>query len=330
MRVRSIRREDLPALMALASNCGIGLTTLPHHEEVLARRIEASLSSGPASEDRSWLFVLEQAGELIGVSGLEGAIGLKEPSYYYRQGLTVRMAREAGIARRLATLTLGNDLTGASALCTLFLAPAWRSMGRGALLSRSRLMFIADFPELFAAQLTAEIRGINDESGVSPFWNGLGRQFFRVEFARADYLRGTGACAAIAALMPQQTLFTDMLPSAARAAIGQVHPDSMGAVRLLNEEGLHASGYIDLFDGGPVLRGDIAQLRTVSQSQVLALCVGEVRSGTRFMLSNRRAEDFVVLVADAERVDGALRISAATLAKLQLDAHDSVRALALN
>ena len=330
MRVRSIRRDDLPALMALAGDCGVGLTTLPPHEEVLARRIEASLRAGAAETEASWLFVLEENNAVIGVAGLEGAIGLSEPCYSYRQGVTVRASQQADIFRRLPTLTLGNDLTGASALCTLFLAPAWRSGGHGVLLSRSRLMFIADRPERFSPVLTAEIRGVNDENGSSPFWNALGRHFFHADFARADYLRGTGASSAIAQLMPQQTLFTDFLPASARAVIGQTHPASLGAVRLLKAEGMQHTGYIDLFDGGPILVGSTRNLHTVSHSRVYPVKTGAVSGGELFLLSNRRVADFVALIAPARLLDGVLQLDALTLEQLQLAPHDSVRALALN
>jgi arginine N-succinyltransferase len=32
------------------------------------------------------------------------------------------------------------------------------------------------------------MRGISDEQGHSPFWESLGRHFFKMEFSQADYL----------------------------------------------------------------------------------------------------------------------------------------------
>ncbi|PWS15075.1 arginine N-succinyltransferase, partial [Klebsiella pneumoniae] len=76
----------------------------------------------------------------------------------------------------------------------------------------------------FNAKVVAEMRGVIDEHGYSPFWESLGKRFFAIEFSRADYLSGTGKKAFIAALMPKHPLYIDFLSDEARAVIGQVHP----------------------------------------------------------------------------------------------------------
>jgi arginine/ornithine succinyltransferase subunit-like protein len=55
------------------------------------------------------------------------------------------------------------------------------------------------------------MRGVIDETGYSPFWESLGKRFFSMEFARADYLCGTGQKAFIAELMPKHPIYTDFL-----------------------------------------------------------------------------------------------------------------------
>ena len=45
MVIRPIAANDLAALFKLASKTGIGLTTLPANEELLQKRIDASLAS---------------------------------------------------------------------------------------------------------------------------------------------------------------------------------------------------------------------------------------------------------------------------------------------
>lgn len=97
-----------------------------------------------------------------------------------------------GVHRQLPTLFLGNDMTGNSELCSLFLQAGHRSGLNGRLLSKARFLFIAHFPELFGDKVIAEMRGYSDESGVSPLWEGLVRRFFKMDFARADYLTGVG------------------------------------------------------------------------------------------------------------------------------------------
>lgn len=79
----------------------------------------------------------------------------------------------------LPTLFLSNDHTGSSELCTLFLDPDWRKEGNGYLLSKSRFMFMAAFRDKFNEKVVAEMRGVIDEHGYSPFWQSLGKRFFQ-------------------------------------------------------------------------------------------------------------------------------------------------------
>lgn len=69
----------------------------------------------------------------------------------------------------LPTLFLSNDHTGHSELCTLFLDPDYRYGENGKLLSKVRLLLIAAFRKRFMQLLIAEMRGLSDEKGCSPF-----------------------------------------------------------------------------------------------------------------------------------------------------------------
>lgn len=121
----------------------------------------------------------------------------------------VHASKELNVYNALPTLFLSNDHTGSSELCTLFLDPKWRKEGNGYLLSKSRFLFMAAFRERFNEKVVAEMRGVIDEHGYSPFWESLGKRFFAMEFSRADYLCGTGQKAFIAALMPKHPLYID-------------------------------------------------------------------------------------------------------------------------
>lgn len=100
--------------------------------------------------------------------------------------------KELNVYNALPTLFLSNDHTGSSELCTLFLDPDWRKEGNGYLLSKSRFMFMAAFRDKFNDKVVAEMRGVIDEHGYSPFWQSLGKRFFSMDFSRADFLCGTG------------------------------------------------------------------------------------------------------------------------------------------
>ena len=88
---------------------------------------------------------------------------------------------------------------------------------------------MAQHPERFANKVIAEMRGVADEQGRSPFWEALGRHFFTVDFAQADHLTGVGDKSVVAELMPKYPVYVDLLPAEARAVIGQVHENPAGA-----------------------------------------------------------------------------------------------------
>jgi len=278
--VRPIAREDLPALLSLSERTGAGLTTLPANAERLTERIERSLASfarKSTKADECYVFVLVDsvAGSVVGISAIEAAVGLSEPWYNYHVGTQVHASRELGVYTAAPTLFLSNDHTGHSELCSLFLDARYRRAKNGPLVSKARLIFIAEFVERFGAKVIAELRGKLDANGRSAFWEGLGRHFFAMEYSRADYLTGIGRKAFIAELMPRHPVYTQLLPEEARAVIGEVHADSMPARALLESEGFRYEGYVDIFDAGPTLECFRDNIRAVRQSRVLPVRIGE-------------------------------------------------------
>jgi arginine/ornithine succinyltransferase subunit-like protein len=98
-------------------------------------------------------------------------------------------------------------------------------------------MFMAAFRDRFNEKVVAEMRGVIDDTGYSPFWESLGERFFSMEFSRADYLCGTGQKAFIAELMPKHPIYTHFLSPEAQAVIGEVHPQTAPARAVLEKEG---------------------------------------------------------------------------------------------
>jgi len=278
--VRPIAREDLPALLSLSERTGAGLTTLPANAERLEERIERSLVSfarEAARSDECYVFVLVDgaSGNVVGISAIEAAVGLSEPWYNYHVGTQVHASRELGVYTAAPTLFLANDHTGHSELCSLFLDARYRRARNGPLISKARLLFIAEFADRFGAKVIAELRGKLDAHGRSAFWEGLGRHFFAMEYSRADYLTGIGRKAFIAELMPRHPVYTQLLPAEARAAIGQVHADSTPARAMLESEGFRYEGYVDIFDAGPTLECFRDNIRAVRESLTLPARIGE-------------------------------------------------------
>ncbi len=212
---------------------------------------------------------------VVGISAIEAAVGLAEPWYNYHVGTQVHASRELDLYTAAPTLFLTNDHTGHSELCSLFLDARYRHGRNGPLLSKARLLFIAEFAQRFAPKIIAELRGKLDADGKSPFWEGLGRHFFAMDYSRADYLTGIGQKAFIAELMPRHPVYTALLPADARAAIGEVHADTLPARAMLESEGFRYEGYVDIFDAGPTLECFRDNVRAVRQSQVFPVTIGE-------------------------------------------------------
>lgn len=272
--VRPIRQDDLAPLLALVrSGVGVGLTTLPDNETLLQARVTASLTTfaGKAARaEQQWVFVMADVatGRLVGICAIAGAVGLREPWYSYRVGTVVNASRELGIFTQTPTLFLSNDHTGASELCSLFLHPDFRVGRNGALLSKSRLLFMAQFRQHFSTKVIAELRGVSDADGRSPFWESLGRHFFSMDFAEADYLTGIGKKSFVAELMPKHPLYSSFLSPEAQAVIGETHELTRPARRLLEQEGFRYEGHVDIFDAGPALECNLDDIDAVKKSTI--------------------------------------------------------------
>ncbi|EHM47395.1 MAG: arginine N-succinyltransferase [Yokenella regensburgei] len=336
MVIRPVGREDLPALLKLAGKTGGGLTSLPADETTLAARIERAIATWEGTlpkSDQGYVFVLEDSttGTVAGICAIEVAVGLNDPWYNYRVGTMVHASKELGVYNALPTLFLTHDHTGSSELCTLFLDPEWRKEGNGYLLSKSRFMFMAAFRDRFNDKVVAEMRGVIDEHGYSPFWESLGQRFFSMEFARADYLCGTGQKAFIAELMPKHPIYTDFLSEEAKAVIGQVHPQTAPARAVLEKEGFRYRNYVDIFDGGPTLECDIDRVRAIRKSRLVEVVEGQPAPGElpACLVSNEQYQQFRAMLIHADPHCERLVLTAQQLDALKCHAGDRIRLVRL-
>ena len=134
---------------------------------------------------------------------------------------------------------------------------------------------MAQFPERFTEKVFAEMRGVSDENGVSPFWESLGRHFFSIDFKEADELTAQGNKQFIAELMPNNPVYVNLPPQAARDVLGQVHQNTVPARRLLEQEGFRYENYVDIFDGGPSLEARVQDIRAVRDSRLCLANIGQ-------------------------------------------------------
>lgn len=337
--IRPICIDDLHALLEIARLSGPGFTSLPENEALLEEKIKRSEDAlsrkinlaGP----ESYLFVLidHETGEVVGTTGIEAAVGLNAPWYHYRIGTVVHASRELKVHNRFRTLYLCNDYTGCSEVCTLYLKPEHRHSANGSLLSKSRFLFMAEHPQRFADRVIAEMRGYSDEQGHSPFWDGLGRKFFSMEYSEADYLTGSGNKVFIAELMPKHSIYIHLLPESAQAVIGRVHANTEPARKMLESEGFRFENYVDIFDAGPTITAPLQQIRAIRASRYAKIRItsteDEDRKGTNFLLSNTGENNFRCALIPLQEQQGITHITQETADALQVREGDTVRLVEL-
>jgi len=271
--IRPIRTTDYDDLHRIAIESGHGFTSLPVNEEILKRRISHSEKSFNAqvkqAGNQGYLFVMEdtKTAQVVGTTGIEAAVGLDNAFYHYHLGKVVHNSRELDIHNTVETLSLCNDYTGATEICTLFLQESHRKHGNGRFLSRCRFLFMAEHAERFSDCVIAEMRGVSDKEGRSPFYDWLEKHFLSIEFTKADYLTGIGNKKFIADLMPKYPIYVNLLSEEAQQVINKVHGNTVPALRLLEAEGFSRRGYVDIFDGGPTVEAERSQIRAVRDSK---------------------------------------------------------------
>ena len=299
-RVRPARNEDFDAFYEMAKLTGGGFTNLPADKGALVAKLARSDDAFSRDEGDPngdlFVFVLENAetGAIRGTCQVFSRIGMIEPFYSYRISHLTQTSPELGKTFRAEMLSLCTDFEGCSEVGGLFLHPAERAGGLGVLLARSRYLFIKLHRERFAEKVVAELRGVIDEAGGSPFWDAIAGRFFGMNFQEADTFNGAHGTRFIADLMPKTPIYTALLPESARAVMSLPHPTGRAAMRMLEQEGFSAEGYIDIFDGGPTMSVRTDEIQTLDAAQELhvAAIADEAPGERRMMLAAGTKRDF--------------------------------------
>lgn len=271
--VRPATVADLPALYEMAKLTGGGFTNLPPDRKALTAKLERSAAAFARDEEvlQDELFVLAlenvATGEVRGTCQLFTSVGQTHPFYSYRIGTLTQHSKELDRTFKAELLNLTTDLEGSSEVGGLFLHPGERAGGLGLLLARSRYLFIRAHRARFGDRILAELRGVIDEAGGSPFWDGLAGRFFGMNFQDADQFNAIHGNQFIADLMPKTPVYTAMLTDTARAAIGLPHPSGRAAMRMLENEGFRHDKYIDIFDGGPTMTARTDDVRSIREAR---------------------------------------------------------------
>ncbi|NQX95877.1 MAG: arginine N-succinyltransferase [Erythrobacter sp.] len=309
MRLRAARLSDLEHLYEMAKLTGGGFTNLPADRKALTAKLERAAEAFANTEDElrdeQFVLVLENVatGAVRGTCQIMSQVGQQWPFYSYRLNTLTQYSQELDRTVRAEMLNLVTDLEGTSEVGGLFLHPNERAGGRGLLLARSRYLFVAMHRPRFADKIIAELRGIVDERGGSPFWDGVAGRFFGMGFQEADYFNAINGNQFIADLMPKHPVYVAMLREEARSAIGVPHPNGRAAMRMLENEGFVYDGYVDIFDGGPTVVAMTDQVKSVRESVSSTLTTMDVEEGERAILATGKLDTFRACYG-ARQLDG--------------------------
>jgi arginine N-succinyltransferase len=296
--IRAATANDLQALYEMAKLTGGGFTNLPADRTSLRAKLERSAEAfardDDALADDLFVLVLENAetGEVRGTCQIFSQVGLRWPFYSYRLNALTQYSKELDRTVHAELLSLCTDLEGSTEVGGLFLHPAARAGGLGLLLARSRYLFIAAHRARFGERILAELRGIIDERGGSPFWDAIGGKFFGMTFQDADEFNATHGNQFIADLMPKHPVYVAMLPEEARRVIGLPHPSGRAAMRMLENEGFAHEGYVDIFDGGPTMSARTDRVKSVREAIAAKVADTTLDEGENVLLASGRHEAF--------------------------------------
>ncbi len=334
-RIRPATNEDFAAIYEMAKLTGGGFTNLPADRGSLRAKLAKSHDAfaNDAAEQSSELFIMVlenvETGQVRGTCQMFGTIGIEGPFYSYRISTLTQSSRELAKTFRAEMLSLVTDFDGCSEVGGLFLHPGERAGGLGMLLARSRYLFIKLHRQRFGRRVIAELRGVIDEGGGSPFWDAIAGRFFGMSFQEADNFNATHGYQFIADLMPKTPIYTAMLPESARMVMGVPHPSGRAAMRMLEQEGFHYDCYVDIFDGGPTMVAETDRIRTIQQSRELTFAgVSEEGQREPMLVAKGRLVDFRACYARVT-IDGDQgTLDAEAAAALEIAPGDSFHAIA--
>jgi len=330
-RMRASRLSDLEHLYEMAKLTGGGFTNLPADRDALSAKLatsaEAFSNTSDELVDETFVLVLEnvETGAVRGTCQLMTQVGQRWPFYSYRLNTLTQYSQELDRTVRAELLSLVTDLEGASEVGGLFLHPNERAGGLGLLLARSRYLFIAMHRARFADRVLAELRGIIDERGGSPFWDGVAGRFFGMGFQEADYFNAINGNQFIADLMPKHPVYVAMLDEEAKKVIGLPHPTGRAAMRMLEKEGFAFEGYVDIFDGGPTMLARTDNVISVAESSHSTISNIDLEAGEKAIFATGSLSDFRACYGARSLDDnGNVAVDSATADTLDVSTGDTI------
>ncbi len=290
--VRPAQIDDVQPLFDLIQLSELGLSTLKISMDRLTERVKESIQafSQPTATPKGqpYVFVMEDLthGKIVGTSAIYSKVGGFQPFYSYEIKTEIKESQDLGVRKEIPFLNLYKTHNGPTEIGSLFLSPDYWGSGHGRLLSLSRFLFMANFPERFEDETIAELRGIVHADGNCPLWNALGSHFFQIEYPRAETLT-LESKKFIAELLPTHPIYIPLLPKEAQDALGQVHDRTKPALHMLEQEGFQFQNLVDIFDGGPTVQCQTSEIRTIKQSRVCRVAsIQKKVKGRKLLVAN--------------------------------------------
>ena len=333
--IRPANMDDLQPIYEMAKRTGGGFTNLPPDKKALSAKLERSAAGFSRVEDEVaddlYVCVLQNSvtGEVRGTCQRFGKVGQRWPFYSYRIGALTQHSVELERTFRADILNLSTDLEGTTEVGGLFLHPGERAGGLGMLIARTRYLFIRNHRQRFADRTIAELRGVIDEAGGSPFWDGVAGRFFGMSFQEADEFNAKFGNQFIADLMPKHPVYIAMLQESAKTVIGVPHPSGRAAMRMLENEGFAWENYVDIFDGGPTMTARTDHIKSIRDARDVTVTavsesVGEHKSGEKKLITLGRLHAFKAAYGWIDDQNGDVIIDADIARALDISAGDQI------
>lgn len=329
--IRPVTLEDLPGVEDCAQLAGIGIVNLPKRRETLEKHIKKSINSfanHSSSKQGYYFFVLTDPikGSIEGTCAIYSSIGSDHPLLVFEIKEVDQPYPPLPPFKETRLLCPKSYREGPSEVCALYLKRTMRQEGLGRLLSISRFLFMAAFPDRFSHTVIASMRGVT-VGDKSPFWEGLGQHFLDLSFHEVMSMRSESE-EFMSEVLPRYPVYVALLAPEVRELIGKVHPHTIPASQMLEKEGFKFTKEIDPIDGGPFLAAHVPSLRTVrdSKSAIVQEIHAEIVSEQKYIITNERLSGFrgcraQMLIREGEKILLSQEIAEA----LQVNVGDSLR-----
>jgi len=266
--IRPVREEDYQSLLNLIGERGKGITNLPRDPVFLKKKIQDSLQAFAERKNPSFsyfLFVLEntESRQVIGTCGIQSKTGGTHPVCFYRIEEERKPMRHPSNIFCLYPVCYRE---GPSEVCGLYLKKAAREKGLGRLLSLSRFLFIASFPEMFTDTIAAEMRGLISQEGKYFFWENFGRLFYDIPGDEANKIR-VYRPEKVPEMLPAHPIYLCLMPPKVQNLLHETHVNTKPALEMLYEEGFQYINEIDVIDAGPKICAQKNRIRTIQNSR---------------------------------------------------------------